>query len=103
MQQNSVNAYNYYVKLILDLIWVYSASWFNNQTKISIFLLVITGLQHYGCEIFFCDSTYLNSNLSPIPSVLSSYEFNYMWDLRLARDCKYALHIGRNIIEADTL
>ena len=30
MQQNSGNAYNYYVKLLLGLIGVYSASWFNN-------------------------------------------------------------------------
>ena len=39
MQQSSKNAYNYYVKLFLDLIGVYSASWIISSTKISIVLV----------------------------------------------------------------
>ena len=41
MQRNSENAYNYYAKLLLGLIGVYSTSWFNNYTIISIVSLIV--------------------------------------------------------------
>ena len=55
MQHISENAYNYYVKLLLGLIGVYSASWFNDWTKKKYRLtnnVKGTGLKHYGCKLF---------------------------------------------------
>ena len=46
MQQNSKNAYNYYVKLLLGLIGVYPANKYRVTDD-----FVRTGLKHYGCEL----------------------------------------------------
>ena len=59
MQQSSENAYNGYVKLLLGLKGVCSASWFNIQTKISIILLLFFGNRSktLWVQTFFRDST----------------------------------------------